>query len=361
MRWRAGIIGWLAASGLAVGQPPADVPPLGLPTAVEAVGLPNGATVSRPLQSVVLEPEPAAPQPLPNALEATTPEATAGPLGRSWAVYEYLLWWPKASPGVGGDALDPSPLSGGRFTLGGSADDLDTVGTEVTYLFTGSRTATATAVRYADGLPVERLTTSLTNRLSGWEINGLANLHHGPALRVHGLAGYRYFMANEGLRLNQATWLPDAMVGAADQIDAHNRFHGGQLGLFTDYARGAVFLEAVGKVALGQATNVVRASGQSVSVAPGYPVPAVRVTQTGVLGGPSYPVRCVHSGFAVLPEATVKLGCRLRDRSRVYLGYNFLYLSEAVRPGDQLVPDRTTMAVSDFWVQGLLFGLEHRY
>jgi hypothetical protein len=358
MRWQAGIVGWLATTGLAVGQPPADVPPLGLPTAVEVIGLPNGADVSRPLQTVLPSADP--PLPLPTAVEAPAPECVYGPLGRSWSVYEYLLWWPKASPAVGGDALDPSPLSGGRFTLGGSADDSDTVGTEVTYLFTGSRTATTTSARFADGRPVERSTTSLTNRLTGWEINGMANLVAGPDLRVHGLVGYRYFMANEGLRLDRMTWRPDEMVGAADQIDAHNRFHGGQLGLFGDYSRGAVFLEAVGKVALGQATNVARASGQSVGVSPGYPVPGVRVTQDGVLGRAAYPVRVVHSGFAVLPEATVKLGCRMRDRSRVYLGYNFLYLSEAARAGDQ-VETPTAVDRSDFWVQGLLFGLEHRY
>jgi hypothetical protein len=63
------------------------------------------------------------------------------------------------------------------------------------------------------------------------------------------------------------------------------------------------------------------------------------------------------------------------------VGYNFLYLSEAVRAGDQVdevvdpaqVPlfGRPTAAVverpipvlerSDFWVQGLVFGVEYRY
>jgi hypothetical protein len=79
----------------------------------------------------------------------------------------------------------------------------------------------------------------------------------------------------------------------------------------------------------------------------------------------------------------VKVGYRFRDRSRFYVGYNFLYLSEAVRPGDQVdttvdpsqVPllgrasagdvmaarPAPVLARSDFWVQGLIFGLEYRY
>jgi hypothetical protein len=66
----------------------------------------------------------------------------------------------------------------------------------------------------------------------------------------------------------------------------------------------------------------------------------------------------------------------------VYLGYSFIYLSDAVRPGDQVdhtlspgqVPlvnglgpalnaDRPARVVNrtDFWTQGLVIGLEARY
>ncbi|MBY0461491.1 MAG: BBP7 family outer membrane beta-barrel protein, partial [Gemmataceae bacterium] len=86
--------------------------------------------------------------------------------------------------------------------------------------------------------------------------------------------------------------------------------------------------------------------------------------------------------FAVVPEGTVKFGFRLGDSARVYLGYSFLYLSDAVRPGDQIdrtlspsqlpivsgngpvsTADRPARVVnrSDLWVQGLMIGLEARY
>ena len=71
----------------------------------------------------------------------------------------------------------------------------------------------------------------------------------------------------------------------------------------------------------------------------------------------------------------LRVGWRLGDSSRVILGYTLLYLSDAVRPGDQLdrvldLPgtpggfgDRPAplFVRSDLWVQGLSLGLEWRY
>jgi len=227
---------------------------------------------------------------------------------------------------------------------------------------------------------------STTTRATGWEITGVVNLYAGPELRLNALAGYRYFTANEGLRVEQATLFfatpkyPAVVASLADQFDAHNRFHGGQLGLKADLTHGPVFLEATGKVGLGEAINVVRVSGQSVAVIPG--TPAIGFFDGGVLGQQSNAGRFVRSSFAVLPEAIVKVGYRFRDRSRFYVGYNFIYLSEAVRAGDQVdtVVDPSQVPIfsppgstgpgdrpapmlvrSDFWLQGLVFGLEYRY
>jgi hypothetical protein len=133
-----------------------------------------------------------------------------------------------------------------------------------------------------------------------------------------------------------------------------------------------VFVEMTGKVGFGQTVEVVEVSGQSVALRPGVPLPVVQTFQTGVLGQPSNAGKFTRSAFAVLPEASLKVGYRFKDRSRLYLGYNFLYLSDVVRPGDQV--DRSAdpaggvaarpaplFAETDFWLQGLLFGLEFRY
>jgi hypothetical protein len=84
----------------------------------------------------------------------------------------------------------------------------------------------------------------------------------------------------------------------------------------------------------------------------------------------------------VVPEGTFKVGLKTSDRARFYAAYNFMYLSDAVRPGDQVdrvlsasqVPivtgvrpgawaDRPVASVNrtDFWVHGVVIGWEGRY
>ena len=43
--------------------------------------------------------------------------------------------------------------------------------------------------------------------------------------------------------------------------------------------------------------------------------------------------------FSVVPEGTLNVGYRVTPGVKVYLGYNFLYWSNVIRPGDQI--DRT--------------------
>lgn len=427
----------MAPAGFADG--PAGLPPLALPGADGVLN--GGKTVSRPLQpiEVVDAPQPPAEKPkvadeLPSSAEMERSEA-AHPLPHSWQEYDLLIWWPKTQPLpplvtagrgttppvlggpntvllIGRESATSTDIAGARFEFGSAVNESQTAGLSFTYFFLGTRSQSYSASDVATGRPrylARPITNSVTGRpdvipisipgqltggvdvstttrATGWEITGVVNLYAGPELRLNALAGYRYFMVNEGLRIDQTTLFyatpqyPAVAAALADQFDAHNRFHGGQLGLRADLTHGPVFLEATGKVALGEAINVVRVSGQSVAVVPG--TPAVGSFDGGVLGQPSNAGRFVRSSFAVLPEAIVKVGYRFRDRSRFYVGYNFLYLSEAVRAGDQVdtvvdpsqVPlfapggqvgtaDRPAPVVarSDFWLQGLVFGLEYRY
>src|SRR5262245_52194702 len=48
--------------------------------------------------------------------------------------------------------------------------------------------------------------------------------------------------------------------------------------------------------------------------------------------------RFEQTRFAVVPEIGVNLGYQLTTRMKVFVGYNFLYLSSAVRPGEVIDP-----------------------
>src|SRR5262249_10086225 len=109
------------------------------------------------------------------------------------------------------------------------------------------------------GLSSSLTTVSVSNRVQGAEANLVANLYAASGIKLHAIAGYRFFQVNEGLRV-ESQWLqyPTPASGnyqtlgmIADQIDGHNEFHGGQIGLMTDLHRGMFYIEMTGKAAFG--------------------------------------------------------------------------------------------------------------
>lgn len=402
--------------------------------------LPGGTDISRPLTPVG---PPPAEKPPPVVLDETPAKPVkiekvqpTGPLGPWWDTDELLLWWPKshplptlvtgtrtgAAPVIGGPdtqvlvgdgSLANQVVAGGRFVRGWSLNPEQTVGLEFAYFFLGSRSADITIPSIGSrfthiGLPYtdvfsgredaltiaapngrqSYLTVGVTSRVQGFEANFLANLFARDRAKLHFVAGYRYFQLNEGLRIEQTyieapPFRDGTLIGrAADQFDTANRFSGGQLGLQADLNRGPFFVEMVGKVAFGQNTEVVRIGGETHLVSIGRGPELHRSFQSGMYAQPSNTARVTNSAFAVVPEGTFKVGLKSGDHRRFFAAYNFLYLSDAVRPGDQVdrtlsasqVPlltgvrpsgwsDRPVAAVNrtDFWVQGVVIGFESRY
>ena len=433
----AAVICW-ASAGFTQDPPPIPLPPV---TPIEEAPLGGGKSVSRPLTPVDFPPEKSIQ--LPPETTATDPVQRVegihqqkyerrGPLGPDWDSMEYLLWWPKAhplpplvtasrsglppvlgNPGttllVGNRALANQDISGGRFTLGSAINEDQTLGAELTYFFLGSRTLHETIRNgngyQAVGLPFLNATTgredvfplaapgissgsvfvTTTTRVQGAEANMVANLHDGKSLRLNGLVGYRFLQVHEGLTLEQMRvqfGVPGSFGPIYDQFDGHNRFHGGQLGLHADISGKWFFCELTGKCALGQVFEVVRIDGASTTYTPVLGGISAQHAPGGVFALPTNIGRITQTAFAVVPEGIFKVGIKLGDAGRFFVGYNFLYLSDAVRPGDQV--DRTINPTqiaalnpggglagldrprglfnhSDFWVQGLILGLETRY
>jgi Putative beta barrel porin-7 (BBP7) len=431
----------------AVAPPAESLPPLNVPTAVTVEQLPNGTTVSQPLQPVTSEPVVSVPsaQPAPMQVIGPVEPAVARPFANSWNSAEVLMWWSKSAklpplvttnatllPALdnpstlvlfGGKRPEPTGSVGGQFRMGWAVGSGRAAGFEIGYQFLGTQSVidtfrnNGTVFEPYLGIPLRNAVTGLedvvmigspgqaarldvtqSSRLQGWELTALGNLHNGEGVKVHALAGYRYLMFNEGVRLDLRSSLSGQVASTvpgvgptnvvlrsavADQFDAHNRFHGAQLGLRTEFERRGFFAEVDTKVSFGRSVEVVRVSGQTVAVAdlPTGPA-AFNYYPSGIFGQPTNAGRADRSVFAVLPEAAVKFGFRFGDKSRFFVGYNFLYLSHAVRAADQfdrsvdlsqsrpldplalVVPSTRPFLPfdkSDFWVQGLSFGLEWRY
>lgn len=423
MRRAAAFILLLAAYATA-GEPNAVAPK----QSVSPVPAANDETT---MPVVVIEPPPSDPAQPPATPIKTESDSSRIP-GSVRGSEEYLLWWMKrgslpplatkafgATPVLGqpgtqnlfGATIDLDERSGGRFVLGQAFNDARNTGLEFGYWFLGSRTSgfqaggtsatrspivgrpfiDATTGRESfvpissPGFQSGLLQVSWTARAQGAEINLVSDIVSGNRWQIDGLAGYRFVNLHEGLNLTQygaivgQIGVPLTALARADDFDCDNRYHGGQIGLRGDLRRGPVFAELTGKIAFGQMSQVVRVSGVSGL----YPNGTFQTVMAGgLLALPSNSGRITRDAFAVVPEAIGRVGWATGDHARFFVGYNFLLLSDVVRPGDQIDrtinlnqvpfatgippaggPERPILALrsTDVWLQGLLIGFEGKW
>ncbi len=140
-----------------------------------------------------------------------------------------------------------------------------------------------------------------------------------------------------------------------------------------------MFLVTTASVALGTSHEEVDVHGNTAITPPGG---GRTVLAGGILALPSNSGHFSRDRFAVVPEIGINLGCQVTPHLRAFVGYGFLYVSNVVRPGsliDRTVnltqipsnlgpgtligPARPALVLrdTDFWAQGINFGLEIRY
>ncbi len=199
------------------------------------------------------------------------------------------------------------------------------------------------------------------------------------------LAGYRYARMDEQLALESSSTFIGALepvpagtlIEATDRFHANNEFHGAQLGLATAARYCDWSLELTAKLGLGGTRSRVTVAGETaVTVPPGEPV----THPGGMLALPSNTGTEEQRNFAMIPELGVTVGWDLTCRLKATLGYSFVYWNRVARPGDQIdreldpaqfppAPEQgetlpapaPRFVVTDYWVQGLNFGLDYRF
>jgi hypothetical protein len=224
---------------------------------------------------------------------------------------------------------------------------------------------------------------------------------------VSGLVGFRYLSFREELNVNNSArlFLPtepadlnligqptngtnsnfptDLKFVTADSVQTHNDFYGGQIGLDLDMFVGRFIMDVRAKVALGVMHQSVKDFSSTVTTS----VPASTLPNQGIpvagglLSGPLD--EGTHSRYRIsaAPEVNVKLGYMILPSLRAYVGYDFLYVANVLRPGDQTGTSSSGVTVtvagtpnpitvnqpafrfkdSDIWFNGINFGLEYRY
>ena len=162
-----------------------------------------------------------------------------------------------------------------------------------------------------------------------------------------------------------------------DSFSTRNQFYGGQIGARFGFRADRLSLDLAAKVALGSTHQVVDIQGSSLYSGTGFALPP-GVDSGGVYTQPSNIGRTSANTFTVSPQVSLKIGLDLTSRLRATVGYDFLYWSSVVRPGNQidhnLNPTQFPGAAfsgsplpaaqfnrSDFLAHGVSFGLEFRY
>jgi hypothetical protein len=346
-----------------------------------------------------------------------------------WIGLEGLLWWVKNQPlsvpvvttgpasqgaaaggiGVPGTASLTSPLNfgteaGARLTAGGWFDAALPIGAEGSLFFLQRQSAGfgvfdksgtgqtvinepvagvpfSTQVS-APGVETGGVTVNSRSLFGGGDINVLYNLFRDNGWRVDLLGGFRYLQLDESLTINSnstlfvtttysdnfgnvlATAPPGSSVTVVDYFGTRNQFYGGQIGARFEHPIGRWFVGGVANLAIGATHEVVSINGTTVV----YPVNGPPVP----LGGGNFAT--IQSGryavdrFAVSPELQTSVGYQLGPHIRISAGYNFMYLSSVLRPGNQIdntydgvVHPIVPMASSSFWAQGLNLSLHFSF
>jgi hypothetical protein len=334
-----------------------------------------------------------------------------------------------------GTDLEYGHASGGRWKIGSWLNCHETLGVEIAGLLLEQRSVGIQALSNSAGFPVlgvpfkdavsglelvdfatfpgrfaGGIDVTSRNRVWGMEGTLLSNALK-TSIRIGGnpepigdfradlLAGFRYLDVDENLEVTQGsrvlsggvTNFNGKGVGAGqvllirDGFSARNQFYGGQVGVEGEFTHGCFFVDFLGKLGLGATREMVEVSGNTVLTGGLQRRPGL-VTLTppaeavgGFLATTTNIGKRQKEPFSVLPEVGINVGYQLYPLFRVFAGYSFLYLSDVVRPGEQVdrvinltrVPTSPTFGAlqgparpalpfrqTDFWAHGFNVGFE---
>ncbi len=347
--------------------------------------------------------------PLVTASPSGTPRALAGVIGA-----------PTTRVLFGDERIDNDLTAGFRVRAGFWLDDCQTCGLEGSYFFLGPQTTNRTftcldapviARPFIDvnpgvpnpfgaavagfGSPNSELvcfpgvlngTVNVHARtfFEGFDVNARHNLWCGCDYRLDLLAGYRYLRLEDELDVTENLTVltaanPAIPLGTTffvqDRFGTTNTFNGGQIGVAGERRSGRWVLSGRTLVALGNTHSEVNIAGVTQAVTPGG---AVITNAGGLLTQPTNMGRFEDDRFAVVYESQAALGYQVTEGIRAFVSYSFLYWSNVSRAGDQIdlvvnssqIPPGTLVGAprpafvrhdTDFWAQGISFGVEVRY
>ena len=195
--------------------------------------------------------------------------------------------------------------------------------------------------------------------------------------RTEYLLGFRSVQLQESIRIeeNLVSVDPVTRFNIVDQFRADNHFNGLEVGVLHRITRGDSYFTGGLRLAVGNTHQDIFINGQTVIDNAG-PQTGGLLAQNSNIGSYEF------DEFSILPQLDLTYGYYLTERLAATIGYTFLYWSNVARPGDQIdrivdpgqLPTNppTTPAVlddfpqfrldqTDYWAQGVNFGLAYRW
>lgn len=353
--------------------------------------------------------------------------------GRFWASAETLLWFirPDHVPPLVSSSTTPVPASGvtnaggvgqpgtsvlydsipdnlrvgGRFDVGVWFARCPNLGFEVNFFTLGREVDSSTFGSGGDPALYRPFTDANTgvNRgefvaVPGF-VSGSATVNHYSELwGIEGLLryqlwrccngwvdltfGYRSLSLSEGIDISEALTVAPAFgggnIGVQDSFHTRNEFNGAQVGIDGQwYFAPRWSIGGSFKLAMGSTYEVIDINGSTTTAAGTFPGGLLALQNTNI-------GHYTQNRFAVLPEAAFRIGWDVTPRLQLFVAYDFIDLSDVVRPGSQINPNvnpnfqptgvpgfppsmvgprqpAPTFATSNFWAQGVNLGLLYRF
>lgn len=308
----------------------------------------------------------------------------------------------------GGSNFNYGAFSGARVTLGGWLDQDGAIGLEVSGFLLEQRAINFGAAGNGSGNPplylpgfqvlqnregsytiaeprptfgvTGNVNYTSTLRFWGTEANGALKLWQGSNGSLVFLGGFKNLNLDESISMSG-----DLNAFAFDNTDqvgmgfsTRNNFYGGQIGLRGNWNQSKLSVDLTTMIALGVTHQSIGINGYDIqagpgAVSPGYN-PGFWYAAPTMLGTES------RNEFSAVPTVQLKVGYNILPNLRATIGYDFIYWTDVVRPGDQINRNINSSQFaplgngppigpisqrlfnsSDFYSNGLSFGLELKF
>jgi hypothetical protein len=210
-----------------------------------------------------------------------------------------------------------------------------------------------------------------TTELWGAEVNGVLNWRQDCNRTTDLLAGFVYTDLHETLGVRSSTTMPGAGTSVIDDaIGTRNQFYAPQFGTRTSWCYGQFSLTMVGTIAAGVNHETIDRLGNTTTISPAGVV--LNNSGSGFLVQASNRGRISTDHFCVGTPSRITLDYHFTDNLAAYVGYDFIYLTTVVRPGNQVDPTFQTVGNTvirpaggfnhtDFWANSFIAGVSWKF